>query len=384
MTDMLMILSQRRIPPHSHLRRLLPEFRLAPKSRLRDCRVAVPVTTLKPVPRKPSLPGKILGTATELVAGQPRPQTCYGTYAGDMPDPRFRLRIAVVEHEDSFRMHAHEYSEICVVLGGRATHLTDYGNHPLETGDAFVIHSDTRHGFTAPHKLKLCNLMFDPRQFLGAQRDLGRLTGYHALFDLQPRSIHPEEFRERLHLQPADLLRVDQLVAAMQDEMAAQEEGWQTVVRSIFLQLVTRLSRSYAAQQKHHVTPLMRMANVAAHIQHHFREPLRIEDLARLAHLSTSQLQRTFKRSFNTTLVKYITRVRLHEACELLKNANYDVTRTALECGFNSPAFFSTQFKNLKGESPSTYRRRHLAGIFRPESSRRGAEDRAARDSEPR
>jgi hypothetical protein len=26
-------------------------------------------------------------------------------------------------------------------------HLTDEGNHPLETGDAFVINGDTRHGF---------------------------------------------------------------------------------------------------------------------------------------------------------------------------------------------------------------------------------------------
>jgi AraC-like DNA-binding protein/mannose-6-phosphate isomerase-like protein (cupin superfamily) len=313
------------------------------------------------VPRKSFFPGKILGTATELVAGQPRPQSCFGTYAGDMPDQRFRLRIAVIEHDDSFGMHSHEYSEICIVLGGRATHLTDYGNHPLETGDAFVINGDTRHGFTGSHKLKLCNLMFDPRQFLSGQPDLHRLMGYHALFDLQPRSTHPEEFRERLHLRPSDLNRVQQLIAAMQDESGGHEDGWQTVVRSLFLQLATLLSRCYASQQPHQATPLTRLANAVAHIQKHFREPLRIEDLARLAHLSTSQFQRTFKRSYNTTVVKFITRLRLHEAIELLKDPNNDVTRAALECGFNSPAFFSTKFKELTGESPSAYRRRHLS-----------------------
>ena len=314
------------------------------------------------VPRKTFASGMILGTAKELVAGQLRPQTCYGTYAGDMPDQRFRLRIAVVEHEDSFRMHAHEYSEICVVLGGRATHLTDYGNHPLGTGDAFVINSDTRHGFSDTYKLKLCNVMFDPRQFLSGQRDLHRLMGYHALFDLQPRSTHPEEFKERLHLRPADLYRVQQLVVSIQDETGRHEEGWQTVVRSFFLQLATLLSRCYAIQQKHQVTPLSRLANVVARIQKNFRGPLRIEDLARLAHLSNSQFQRIFKRSYNTTVVKFITRLRLHEACELLKDPNYDVTRAALECGFNSPAFFSTQFKELMGESPSAYRRRNMGG----------------------
>jgi AraC-like DNA-binding protein/mannose-6-phosphate isomerase-like protein (cupin superfamily) len=311
-----------------------------------------------PVSPQVSFPGALLGTAKELVAGQSRPQPCYGTYAGDMPDPRFRLRVALVEHEDSFQMHAHEYSEVCIVFGGRALHLTDYGNHPLEAGDAFVINGDTRHGFAETHKLKLCNLMFDPRQFLSDQPELRRLMGYHALFDLQPRSRHPDQFRERLHLGPGDLARVQQLVAAMQDETIGQEQGWQIVVRSLFLQAVTLLSRCYAKQQTHQATPLTRLATAVAHAQTHFREPLRIEELARLAHLSTSQFQRTFKRAYNTTVVKFITRLRVHEACELLKNPNYDITRTALACGFNSPAFFSTQFKQLMGESPSVYRRR--------------------------
>lgn len=302
-----------------------------------------------------------VGTATELVDGRPRPQMCYGTYAGDMPDQRFRLRIVVVEHADSFRMHSHEYSEICLVLAGRATHLTEWENHPLETGDVFVINGDTRHGFEQPQGLKLCNVMFDPRQFLSGQRELDRLMGYHALFDLQPRSKHPKTFRERLHLAPADLAHANQIITTMRAELEAREEGWQTIVRGSFLQLVTHLARCYARQQKRAPTPLIRMANVVAHIQKNFREPLRMADLARVAHLSVSQFQRLFKRTYQTTPVKFIAQVRIHEACELLKDPNHDVTRVAYDCGYNSPAFFSTQFKALMGEAPSAYRKRQLA-----------------------
>jgi AraC family L-rhamnose operon regulatory protein RhaS len=310
--------------------------------------------------------GPAIGTATELVAGRPRPQPCYGTYAGDMPDQRFRLRIAVVEHADSFKMHAHEYSEICLVLGGHATHLTKWENHPLETGDVFVINGDTRHGFAQPQGLKLCNVMFDPRQFLSGQRDLDRMMGYHALFDLQPRAKHPKEFRERLHLAPAHLAQANQIIATMRDEFDRREDGWPTVVRGLFLQLVTHLARCYARQQKRAPTPLIRMANVVAHIQKNFREPLRMADLARVAHLSVSQFQRLFKRTYQTTPVKFIAQVRVHEACELLKDPNNDVTRVAFDCGYNSPAFFSAQFKALMGEAPSVYRRRQLAARGRP------------------
>jgi len=314
-------------------------------------------------PAKADRARRPVGAAVELVGGQTRPQVCYGTYAGDMPEQGFRLRVALVEHADSFRMHAHEYSELCVVLGGRATHLTDYENHPLETGDVFVINGNTRHGFQEPQGLKLCNVMFDPRQFLSGHRDLDKMMGYHALFDLIPRSRHPKEFRERLHLSTAAMASVTSLITTMQNELEAKEEGWQTVVRNNFLLLVAFLSRLYTRQKRRHGTPLVRMASVVSHIQKNFRQPLRIEELARLAHLSGSQFQRTFKRTYNTTPVKFINQVRLHEACELLKDPNRDVTAVAMECGYSTPAFFSTQFKACVGEAPSHYRRRKLAEL---------------------
>jgi AraC-like DNA-binding protein len=149
----------------------------------------------------------------------------------------------------------------------------------------------------------------------------------------------------------------------MQEEEFSNNEGWHTVMRSLFLQLVTFLSRSYSTQRSLKVSPLTRLASVVVHIQKRFREQLRIEELARLAHLSPSQFHRTFRRCYNTTVVQFTTQLRIHEACELLKDPAYDVTRAAMECGFNSPAFFSTRFKEFMGESPSAYRRRVLPDI---------------------
>ena len=52
---------------------------------------------------------------------------------------------------------------------------------------------------------------------------------------------------------------------------------------------------------------------------------------------------------------------RLQEACEKLKDPNQNITDIALETGFSSSAFFSTQFRKFIGEKPSQYRQRHLA-----------------------
>ncbi|MEW6304294.1 MAG: AraC family transcriptional regulator [Verrucomicrobiota bacterium] len=304
-----------------------------------------------------------IGSAVEMVGGRTREQVCYGTYQGDMPDQRFRFRIAMVEHADSFRLHAHEYSELCIVLGGRALHRTEHEDYPLETGDVFVISGDTRHGFQNPQGLKLCNLMFDPQQFLAGHRDLERLAGFHALFNVSPRARRPHEFKERLHLTAAQLAEVTALISAIKSECEHQEEGWHAGVRHQFLLLALYLSRLYTRQTRGQATPLMRMAKVVSHIQQHYGDDLRIAGLARLAHLSVSQFQRTFKRIYGATPVRFINQVRVHEACEMLKDPNRSITEIAFAAGYASSSFFSTQFKSFMGQSPLDYRRAKLGGV---------------------
>jgi len=153
------------------------------------------------------------------------------------------------------------------------------------------------------------------------------------------------------------------LLASLKIEFEKREEGWEIFIKSTFLLLVSYFSRVYARHKKDQATPLVRMANVISHIQKHFRESLRVEDLARIAHLSASQFQRTFKRTYNITPKKFIRQVRLHEACEMLKDPNRDITNIAFENGFSSSSFFATQFKQCMGESPSQYRRRKLAEV---------------------
>ena len=159
-----------------------------------------------------SLTGPV-GIATEFVTGEKRSAICYATFNGDFADQSFRFRISFVEHNANFQMHSHEYSELAIVLGGRATHLTDVESHPLHTGDVVVINSGQRHGFENAKELRLCNIMYDPRQFLEGEYELDALMGYRALFDLGPRLTLPMSFGERIHLSLTELARTDSMLS---------------------------------------------------------------------------------------------------------------------------------------------------------------------------
>jgi len=304
---------------------------------------------------------RITATAVEWNGAHAQERVYYGTYARDIPDRTFRFRISVVEHTYSLNLHHHEYAELVIVLGGRAIHLTEFEDHAVNDGEVVVINPNVRHGFKNPQGLKLCLIMYDPRQLLVGHQDLRKMTGYHALFELQPRALGPNRFTERLRLSADELLYVTSLISILKAEFEGRSDGRRTIIKSTFVLLVAYLSRLYATRNHDHRTPMLRMTNVVSHIQKHFREPLAVDELARIAHLSASQFQRNFKRTYNTTPVRFINQVRILEACEMLEDPNLDITEIAFGTGFCSSSFFATQFKRYMGESPSQFRRKKLS-----------------------
>ncbi len=301
-----------------------------------------------------------IGTYTQLVGGRKQSAVCYGTFTEDIPDINFRLRISTVEHEGDFPAHEHEYSELGVVLGGRAVHMLPGHDHPLETGDVFVIHGQSWHGFHAARQLKLCNIMFDPRQFFGDQRQLETMIGWQALFELGPRAKPPMQKKERLQLAVPELTFTTKIITAMQEDYENRPDGWQASLYGQFLILVTFLCRIYGRKTKEQTTPLLRFARVISHVQDNLHEPLHLPILAQLAHISVRQFQREFQRVYNTTPVNFIRQLRLREACERLKNPDCDITSIAVDLGYSSVSFFSKQFKLTTGLAPSEYRSRGL------------------------
>lgn len=102
---------------------------------------------------------------------------------------------------------------------------------------------------------------------------------------------------------------------------------------------------------------------VIAYVLEHYQERIQISDLADLIFLSVSQLDRKFKKLYQITPQKYILRVRINAACQLLTRTEKRVSEIALESGFYDQSYFTKQFVNLMGVSPSEYRKR-----FRQES----------------
>jgi AraC-like DNA-binding protein len=94
-----------------------------------------------------------------------------------------------------------------------------------------------------------------------------------------------------------------------------------------------------------------------AYINANLTEPFSEADLARIAGLSPTTFSRSFRRHTGQALVKYVNRLRINLACQLLMGAeDLKISDVCFSSGFNNISNFNRQFQAQKGMSPSRFR----------------------------
>ncbi len=104
------------------------------------------------------------------------------------------------------------------------------------------------------------------------------------------------------------------------------------------------------------------MEKVRDYLNEHFREPLRIAKLARLADVSTATLSRHFKKTAGMGLENYLQNLRLEEAKRLLKTGSLPVSQVAKSCGFKPGSHFARFFRRKTAQSPQQFRKKSQRG----------------------
>jgi len=97
---------------------------------------------------------------------------------------------------------------------------------------------------------------------------------------------------------------------------------------------------------------------VLAHINDNLTDELDEATLARLAGVTPSTLSRSFRRHTGQSLTKYVNRLRVTLACQLLMSSDFGtVTDVCYASGFNNVSNFNRQFLSLRGVTPTQFRR---------------------------
>lgn len=104
---------------------------------------------------------------------------------------------------------------------------------------------------------------------------------------------------------------------------------------------------------------LVSLSPVIELISREYVRALTVSELAALVPLSPSHFTRIFRRHFGVSPYRYIRRVRVLAACDLLATTALPISAVAAQTGFYDASHFANDFRADRGMSPSAYRRRY-------------------------
>ncbi|OPA80848.1 hypothetical protein BVG16_00400 [Paenibacillus selenitireducens] len=96
---------------------------------------------------------------------------------------------------------------------------------------------------------------------------------------------------------------------------------------------------------------------VIQYMLEHYKENIKVADLARLVAINVDYLSTVFRKKTGLTPVNYLQTIRIEQAKRLLLHSKLNVEEIAFQTGFADDAYFIKVFKRMVGQTPSSFRR---------------------------
>ncbi len=103
---------------------------------------------------------------------------------------------------------------------------------------------------------------------------------------------------------------------------------------------------------------------IRSFIEQNYLEELDFKDLARRFNISYSTFRRYWAKNIDVSPRKFLSLLRLQEACRLLAETDWSIAKIASHLRFDDPLYFSRRFKQDLGRSATDYRQDYKPDIY--------------------
>jgi AraC-like DNA-binding protein len=258
-------------------------------------------------------------------------------------------------------LHRHKEIQLTWIQEGEGTLVAGMNMHLFGAGEIYLFGANMPHVFKSDteyfnagsdKKVRTVNVFFNPYDKLSALFGLPEMETVRAFLESYdggfkvPEELFSDISNRLLGLQNAE--GIDQLMQ--------------------FLQLLKILS-SVKELESLTVNPFprsindnegMRVASIYNYIIQNYNKPITLDEVAGQAYMTPHAFCRYFKRHTRYTLVGFLNKVRINEACKLLISGSHNgIADIAYSCGFNSITNFNRVFKSVTGKCPRSYKEQY-------------------------
>lgn len=111
-------------------------------------------------------------------------------------------------------------------------------------------------------------------------------------------------------------------------------------------------------QDRHENKYSSKIRYMKAYVREHYAQKISLNDLAEELGMNAIYLSQLFKREMGIAFSQYVTRVRIENAMELLKQGKYKVYEVSELVGYQTVQYFSKVFKKETGKNPKDFEKR--------------------------
>ena len=253
--------------------------------------------------------------------------------------------------------HWHEDLEAIVVTEGTLLLGCGSEKYTVQAGEGFFINTGVLHGCWTggSSNCRIHSIVFHPRLVGGAPDSIFFQKYLHPL--LENRIGGSLFLSPKMPWQASIIGHIDAAWQGVNYEPAGYELDVRHDLSQIIRLLHSNLPASNRDTDQKACRNAQRIKGMLQFIHAHYPEKITVTEIARSVSISESECLRCFRNTVQLTPNQYLRQHRIRQAANLLGSTNEKISVIAHTCGFDDLSFFAKTFRELKGVSPSDYRK---------------------------
>lgn len=252
---------------------------------------------------------------------------------------------------DSF--HYHDCFELSFAKSGSGVYEIENRKYVFDRGELMIINNVEPHRmYVGKEGLNQIVIVFNPLLIWSGSKNLLDYDYIKTFVDRQA------GFCNKISNDTPYFDEINRLIIEIEEEYNGKQPGWQLMIKSKLLSLLTLLYRHFKSDlttnQKR--KGLLRLQAVLGKIEENLLSPLTVKEMAQILHVTPQHFCVIFKETTGQTFIEYIVSKRIDLVKQMLIDTNKGITQVAYECGFKNLSYFNKTFNKKVGLTPSAYK----------------------------
>lgn len=253
--------------------------------------------------------------------------------------------------------HAHNFSEMVMVIEGTAEHLTVNRKYLLKKGDILSLHPGTIHAYDKCRSFKIINVLYDSRTLAMPVLDAAQMPSFHRLFPIKENITEEQQSQPVINLDNDKFNEITSEMMHLKTVLDQMRPGCLFHGLAIFMQILSKISlwTGNSIPERHDA---VRIDRTIAYMTENCDSPVSMEQLLKTANMSRRNFYRHFRNYTGTSPFEYLIQLRIRKAMELLRDTGHTVSEIAQLCGFSDGNYMCRIFRTRYGMPPGELRRK--------------------------